>query len=42
MIDDIMDQIIAAVRRVHGEDRWPSDVEQSVRRIEDLLREMLR
>jgi hypothetical protein len=37
MRDRIMRMIIEEVRQKYGYDRWPSDVEQSVDRIADLL-----
>jgi hypothetical protein len=37
MRERLMREIIEEVRRVYGYDRWPSDVEQSVDRIADLL-----
>jgi hypothetical protein len=41
MRERIMREIIEAVRRVHGHDRWPSDVEQKVDQIADLLAALL-
>jgi hypothetical protein len=42
MASEIMDHIISEVRRRYGYDRWPSDVEQKVAEIEDLLRIIFR
>lgn len=35
--DHIMRELIEAVRRRYGYDRWPSDVEQKVDQISELL-----
>jgi hypothetical protein len=42
MYQELMHQIVEAVRRIHGEDRWPSDVEQKVDQISELLQIILR